>query len=305
MVLSHQQLSKINEPEENDVLLGHGSKAYYGSVVWHALVEANKAQYKRQSSQDRAITAKSIVLTIRGLEPPGRFLKKDADTGLWYDAGDLEAGKVTSQALRGNERDGSFLDNFESDSFPYVAPSVPNRRMLQKSKHVRDLRALSESPCEASLEMTCRHGQSERKPQENSLVEIFARAMNSHFAMTLEAKEDHVDSRSEKPLTSQLPTTSSGMSSDGTEEPTELEASESCALGDLDDIDESLSIFFRSNMSLGTFDISDTAGVTSDASNRGLPRRFQRGPSNASLLIATSNMSLMSNISLISVFSNE
>lgn len=41
-----------------------------------------------------------IVDEIRSLNPPGRFLKQDANTKLWYDIGEKKALDKTRQALR-------------------------------------------------------------------------------------------------------------------------------------------------------------------------------------------------------------
>lgn len=37
---------------------------------------------------------------MRNLDPPGRFLEKNPDDGLWYDIGDKKACEKTAQALR-------------------------------------------------------------------------------------------------------------------------------------------------------------------------------------------------------------
>lgn len=44
--------------------------------------------------------SRSIVEAIRSLDPPGRFLDKDPETGFWYDIGHKKAVEKTSQALR-------------------------------------------------------------------------------------------------------------------------------------------------------------------------------------------------------------
>lgn len=44
--------------------------------------------------------SRSIVEAVRNLNPPGRFLEKDLNTGLWFDVGDKKAVEKTSQALR-------------------------------------------------------------------------------------------------------------------------------------------------------------------------------------------------------------
>ena len=49
---------------------------------------------------NKPIFATKIVEHIRGLNPPGRFLKQDPKTKLWYDIGNKKALEKTRQALR-------------------------------------------------------------------------------------------------------------------------------------------------------------------------------------------------------------
>ena len=44
--------------------------------------------------------ALEIIKEWREQKPPGRFLKIDESTGMWYDVGDKKAREKTSQALR-------------------------------------------------------------------------------------------------------------------------------------------------------------------------------------------------------------
>ena len=44
--------------------------------------------------------SRSIVEAVRSLNPPGRFLDKSPETGLWFDVGHKRAVEKTSQALR-------------------------------------------------------------------------------------------------------------------------------------------------------------------------------------------------------------
>jgi hypothetical protein len=44
--------------------------------------------------------SRSIVDAVRSMNPPGRFLEKNMDTGLWNDIGNRKAIEKTSQALR-------------------------------------------------------------------------------------------------------------------------------------------------------------------------------------------------------------
>ena len=49
--------------------------------------------------------SRSIVDAVRSMKPPGRFLDKDPETGLWHDIGDRKAIEKTSQALRDGAAD--------------------------------------------------------------------------------------------------------------------------------------------------------------------------------------------------------
>lgn len=49
--------------------------------------------------------SRSIVDAVRSMTPPGRFLDKDPETGLWNDIGDRKAIEKTSQALRDGAAD--------------------------------------------------------------------------------------------------------------------------------------------------------------------------------------------------------
>ena len=63
-----------------------------------------KAEYLRDTTRKNEKTriAASIVWTIRNANSPGRFLKQDPDTNLWYEIGDKAAFSKTGQALREN-----------------------------------------------------------------------------------------------------------------------------------------------------------------------------------------------------------
>ena len=55
---------------------------------------------KSTKKLEKAHIAAKIVSDIRSMEPGGRFLKEDRDTGLWFDIGDAKAIKKAGQALR-------------------------------------------------------------------------------------------------------------------------------------------------------------------------------------------------------------
>ena len=50
------------------------------------------------------------------MDPPGRFLKEDRGTGLWFDIGDAKAIKKTGQALREDAPD--IRPNIEGEGPP-------------------------------------------------------------------------------------------------------------------------------------------------------------------------------------------
>ena len=51
-------------------------------------------------SHDRSKIKKLIVDRIKARNPPGRFLKQDKDSKLWFDIGEKKALDKTRQALR-------------------------------------------------------------------------------------------------------------------------------------------------------------------------------------------------------------
>ena len=52
------------------------------------------------TKKQKMAISRSIVDAVRSLNPPGRFLEKNAETGRWNDIGDRKAIEKTSQALR-------------------------------------------------------------------------------------------------------------------------------------------------------------------------------------------------------------
>ena len=84
----------------NDVLCGRGggTNSHPGNLRFRDLTNANLRAYLKARKNDKTAISRSIVRTIRGLN--GRFLKKDDKLGLWFEIGDDDAWKKTSQALR-------------------------------------------------------------------------------------------------------------------------------------------------------------------------------------------------------------
>ena len=64
------------------------------------MVEDRKIDYVNRKRLDKPLVALEIIREWRGQDPPGRFLKMDEKTGMWFDVGDKKAREKTSQALR-------------------------------------------------------------------------------------------------------------------------------------------------------------------------------------------------------------
>ena len=81
----------IREPNQNDVLRGRGGliNGSPGNVQFRTIVSKRKKEYNAKTTKrnEKAHMAAEIVRQIRSMDPPGRFLREDAN-GLWFDVGD-------------------------------------------------------------------------------------------------------------------------------------------------------------------------------------------------------------------------
>lgn len=102
-----------SQPGPNDVMYGRGGEtnAHIGNKKYRYIVESLKSKYSHAPRNEKPKIAMDVVSLWRKLDPPGRFLKQNgkeqnsieeegADEGTWYDVGDDQAKKKTSQALR-------------------------------------------------------------------------------------------------------------------------------------------------------------------------------------------------------------
>ncbi|KAL7471248.1 hypothetical protein ACHAXS_011555 [Conticribra weissflogii] len=97
--------TRTNSPHDNDVLCGRGGciNSHPGNEQYRKFVERKKRVYlTARFKREKRLIAESIVAEVRNLDPPGRFLTKDARSDFWYDIGDEKARDKTSQALREN-----------------------------------------------------------------------------------------------------------------------------------------------------------------------------------------------------------
>lgn len=89
-------------PHENDILMGRGGKnnQHTGNNQLRAFAREECRNYRTSSKKGKSYISRELVRRVRELDPPGRFLKKNNDTGLWEDVGDDVAREKASQALR-------------------------------------------------------------------------------------------------------------------------------------------------------------------------------------------------------------
>lgn len=94
--------SGIVHPHDHDVLSGRGNFVNYhaGNEHFRGLVRKYKVDYVQCPKPQKGKFSKMIVDEIKARNPPGRFLKQDASTKLWYDIGEKKALDKTRQALR-------------------------------------------------------------------------------------------------------------------------------------------------------------------------------------------------------------
>ena len=145
-------IGPIAEPNENDVLCGRGGRinAHEGNVQFRDIVMANKKEYLAKTTKklEKQHIAARVVEFIRTLDPPGRFLKEDSDTGLWYDVGDAKAIKKAGQALREDAPDirGESGDDDDDDDGDQATPSTKKSATEVSPKRARSPPASTKKP---------------------------------------------------------------------------------------------------------------------------------------------------------------
>ena len=107
-LITKKTVTHIADPNENDVLCVHGggNNNHAGNVQFRDNIHSKKKEYQAPSTKkhEKASIVSGIVNDIRTMDPPGRFLKEDKGTGLWFDIGEAKVREKTSQALRKPEK---------------------------------------------------------------------------------------------------------------------------------------------------------------------------------------------------------
>lgn len=106
-----------------DILLGRGglTNHHKGNKRFRDIVALHRADYIRAPKIQKPSVARVIVRAIRNGDPPGRFLRKNEETGHWEDVGDKKAAEKTSQALREKIKG----DDEKGVPAPGIAAAIP------------------------------------------------------------------------------------------------------------------------------------------------------------------------------------
>jgi hypothetical protein len=119
----------IKEPNRNDVLFGRGGgvNEHSGNIQMRGFAADVRREYMNSEKHEKQKVVKGVVDRIRALDPPGRFLKKDSNTGLWWEVGDTQAWKKVAQALRESVPDKDEWEQYR-ETFPswFSSSSVYN-----------------------------------------------------------------------------------------------------------------------------------------------------------------------------------
>ena len=121
-----------------DVLGGRGGAVlrHPGNKLFRELVERNKEMYTTCLRSEKSKISASIVNAIRS--EGGRFLEKDAKTGLWNDIGD-KAIEKTSQALREGQPKLAKKVRKQQESISSSASTAQEQEMKSSRSNVRQL----------------------------------------------------------------------------------------------------------------------------------------------------------------------
>jgi len=105
--------TNITQPGPHDVMIGRGGGTNHnpGNTRFRQLICTRKDEYKVAKRSQKPIIAQEIVSAWRAQVPPGRFLKQDERTMLWYDVGNEQAKVKAAQKLRDSNKDNSWTNN--------------------------------------------------------------------------------------------------------------------------------------------------------------------------------------------------
>jgi len=90
----------IESPGPNDVLSGRGPASHTGNIYYRELVSEHKKEYVASSFHEKKKISEKIMFAIHGRSPPGKFLKQDCKSKLWYEMNRKDALLKIRKCLR-------------------------------------------------------------------------------------------------------------------------------------------------------------------------------------------------------------
>ncbi len=118
----------IQKPHRHDVLSGRGNSYnnHPGNEYFRSLIKLHKVSYVTAPKSKKPDFSKMIYEIICSQDPPGRFLKQDKKTNLWYEISYRKAVDKTRQALREGAPD--IKQKISFSSVLHSAATVDGRR---------------------------------------------------------------------------------------------------------------------------------------------------------------------------------
>lgn len=101
---SVSQKGETIDLHRNDILSGRGRgpNSHSGNVYYRSLIKSEKLAYVNGNPREKKLIITKILSKIASMNPPGRFLKENAQNNDWEVVSPDEARKKTAQALREN-----------------------------------------------------------------------------------------------------------------------------------------------------------------------------------------------------------
>jgi len=161
---AEMSMSNIVQPGPHDVLIGRGGGTNHnpGNKRFRQLVCTRKDEYKSAERSQKPIIAQEIVTAWRAQVPPGRFLKQNESTMLWYDIGNVEAKEKIKQKLRDSNNDD------RDDSGKWIPPRSRTNNLLEEEDQYE--------PADKNL------GKTENDDEKQPPVSVTAASMETSFS---------------------------------------------------------------------------------------------------------------------------
>lgn len=124
-ILSTNMSKRVSiNPHVNDVLMGRGGKnnQHSGNEHLRQIARVESERYRLSTKKGKSAISRQLVKQMRDLNPPARFLKKEADSGEWVEVGEDTAREKASQVLR--DAVTAYMEKVDRES-AYMPPHPP------------------------------------------------------------------------------------------------------------------------------------------------------------------------------------